>query len=223
MAEWGINNAYHILQIIDPSSETTTNDSDIVCMKGYNHADCIINIGAAAGTQAVTFDKMNSVGSAGTTAYAFTKYFVSGSKIYVTTWNGTTWTADETVTGATLSGTLEKFWGDSMTLFDVTTGVVAGETLTGGSSGATAVAVDANEYEDALVMRDAASNTFSIAATANQVYVVPISAVSLGDTYDCWELNLAAPSSGTIEESATAILYKSRYFGDPTQVSAIYD
>ncbi len=227
MAEYGINNAYHIHQIIDPSGETTTNDSDIICMKGYNHADCLINVGAAGtnatATQAVTFDKMDAVGSAGTTALAFTDYYVTGAKVYVTNWNGTAWTDDEQVTGNTFSASLEEFVGDYITCFDVTVGLVAAETLTGGTSGATVTAVNANEYEDAIVKRAAGSNTFAISGTDNIAYVVPIPAVLLLPDYNCWELNLAAPTSGTFEESATAILYRSRYMAGDTQVSAIYD
>ena len=219
---YGINGAYHIIQALAPINSTGAKAGDTICMKGYNHADTIINVGVAGGTQTVSFDKMTSVGSAGTTTLAFTDYFVTGSKIYVTNWNGTAWTDDETVTGDTLSGSLEKFWGDSMTLFEVTTGVVALETLTGGTSGATATAVDANEYEDVLVKRIAGSNTFTMTTTNNLMYIVPISAAMLGDGYDCFQCDLGAQGSGVVA-GITVVLYKSRFFGDPTKVSGIYD
>ena len=221
---YGINNAYHIVNILRPQTMSGALASDHVSMKGYNHADVIIEVGAhgSSETSVVGFDQMTLVGTAGTTTLPLTDYYVSGGKIFVTNWNGTAWSDDEQVTGATLSASLETFAGNYMTVFDMTTGVVAAETITGGTSGATAVAVNAYEYEDVMIKRVVGSNTFTISAVDNVTYVVPVAATSFTDGYDVFHVDLGSPS-GTILLSSTAILYKGRYMGANTPISAIYD
>ena len=219
---YGINNAYHIVQVLSPINSTGAKAGDIVCMKVYGHADVIINVGVSGGTQTVEFDRVNSVSSSGATTLEFTDYYVSGGKIFVTNWNGVAWSDDELVTGAALSASLESFAGNYMTVFDMTTGVVAAETITGGTSGATAIAVNANEYEDVLVKRIAASNTFTMAAVSDVMYVVPIAATMLGDGYDCFQCDLGAQGSGVLA-GITVILFKARFASGDTPISSIYD
>jgi len=222
---YGINNAYHIVNILRPQSQSGALASDHVSMKGYNHADVIHEIGAhgSSGTCAITLDQMSLVGTAGTTTLPLVDYYVSGGKIFVTNWNGTAWSDDEQVTGATLSASLETFAGNYMTVFDMTTGVVAAETITDGTSGATAVAVNAYEYEDIMVKRVAASNTFTASAVDNVTYVIPIAASSFTDGYDVFHVDLASPSASTILICTTVILYRGRYMGADIPISPIYD
>lgn len=222
---YGINNAYHIVNILRPQTQSGALASDHVSMRGYSHADVIYETGALgnSGTCALTLDQMTLVGTAGTTTLGFSHCYASGAKIYVTDWNGTTWTDDETVTGNTLSGSLEGFFGNYMLLFGVTVGTVADETLTGGTSNATAVAINANEYEDAMIKRDASSNSFTTSGVANETYVIPIDAASFTDGYDVFHLDCGAPSASTILMSATAVLYKPRYMSGVTEMSPIYD
>jgi len=223
---YGINNAYHIVNVVRPVSHTTVaRISDAVCMKGYHHADVIIEVGAhgSTGTTVIRLDQMSLVDTAGTTTLPIVDYYVSGGKIFVTNWNGTAWSGDELVTGATLSASLEEFCGNYMTVFDMITGVVAAETITGGTSGATAVAVNAYEYEDVMIKRVAASDTFTISITDNVTYVIPIAATSFTDGYDVFHVDVEACSTSTVLMSATAILYKGRYMGADTPISPIYD
>lgn len=222
---YGINNAYHIVNILRPQSQSGALVSDYVSMKGYDHADVIIEDGAhgGSGTSIITLDQMTLVGTAGTTTLPITNYYVSGGKIYIKNWNGVDWSDDEQVTGATLSASLETFAGNYMLVFDMTTGVVAEETLTGGTSNATAVAINADEYEDVMLKRVAGSDTFSTSGIDNLTYIIPIAASSFTTGYDVFHVDFASPSSSTILISSTAILYKARYMAGDTQTSPLYD
>jgi len=223
---YGVNGVSHYHAIYDSVDHDGAVASDMVSMKGYNRVDIVISVGVAGNTCAVTMDKDTSVGGSGTTTLAFEHYYVSGIKVPYKTWNGIAWTADETVTATGgLSASLEVDLGSHLLMYDWNgTTIVDGETMTGGSSGATGVIIGANEYEDTLIHRDVGSDTFTMSATNNLTYVIPVTAEMLGDGYDCFHVDFADPaSSGAVQMAVIAVFGGGRYKSYPTTVSGIYD
>ncbi len=221
---FGVNGVSHYHAIYDAVAHDGAVASDMVSMKGFDRVDIVISVGVAAGTCAVTMDKDTSVGGSGTTTLAFDHYYVSGIKVPYKSWNGLAWTADETVTATGgLSATLEKDIGSHLLMYDWNeTTIVDGETMTGGTSTATGVIIGANEYEDTLIHRDA-SDTFTMSATNNLTYVIPITAEMLGDGFDTFHVDFADPSSSTVLLAVIAVFGAGRYKSDPNTISVIYD
>ena len=221
---FGVIGVSHYHAIYDAVAHDGAVASDMVSMKGYDRVDIVISVGVAAGTCAVTMDKDTSVGGSGTTTLAFTDYYVSGIKVPYQTWNGTAWTADETVTATGgLSASLEVDLGSHLLMYDWNgTTIVDGELMTG-AAGATGRIIGAYEYEDTLIHRDAASDTFTMSATNNLTYVIPVTAEMLGDGYDCFHVDFADPSSTTVLMAVIAVFGAGRYKSYPTTISGIYD
>lgn len=219
-----INPEIHIVPAVTPIDLSGgAQAGDFVSMKNYDHCDAVIMIGATAGaTCAVTLDKAASV-AGGTTELEFTRYYSTGFRLDYTGASGS-FTVGETVTGAgSGSGVVYKDNGDHLICHTYNgTTFVDGETITGGTSGTTASANGIQKNEDILVPRTATSNTFTIPATANRTYVIPVDAAMLGDGYDCFQVDLGDAGSSQTDGVAMYVMSKPRYAGEIAE-TAIYD
>jgi len=228
-----INNDLHIVPALWPKGQTGAVSGDIISMKNYQHCDIRIAVGASpGGTVAVTLDKSAAVAAA-TAELAFTKFFSSGLKLNITGKSGaftadSDYTAGDTITGGTSNATavVYKDMGTYLLCHSHNgTAFTDAETITGGTSGATAT-VDGTLYDEDIMLprvtASATTYTFTIPAVADQVYVIPVGASDLGDGYNCLQLEMAAPSAGTVTYDATYILSGPRYAGTPMP-TAIYD
>jgi len=217
---------FTIVPALWPKGQTGAASGDIISMKNWKHCDIVIQVGASpGGTVAVTLDKSAAVSAASTTL-AFTRYLRTGFRVdHGGASNAAGFTAGETLTGGTSGGTgvVVKDYG-SFVLMHTSNGTAfsSGETITGGTSGYTATSTSASKNEDMLLDATASSNTFTIPAVANKTYVIPIDASDLGDGYDCLELEMAAPSAGTVTYGASYVLSGPRYGDEPAE-TAIYD
>jgi hypothetical protein len=196
---------------------------DFVSMKNYGHCDVVIMIGPTAGaTCAVTLDKATAV-AGGTTELEFTTYYSTGFRLDYDGASGP-FTVGETVTGGGGgTGVVVYDNGDHLIChtFNGTT-FVDDETITGGTSLNTASANGIQKNEDILVPRTASSNTFTIPATANRTYVIPIDDTMLGDGYDCLQVDLADAGSSQTDGVAFYVMSQPRYAGEIAE-TAIYD
>lgn len=196
---------------------------DFISMKNYGHCDVVIMIGPTAGaTVAVTLDKANAV-SGGTTTLSFTKYYSTGFRLDYDGASGS-FTVGETVTGAGGgTGVVVKDNGDYLIMHTYNgTTFVDNETITGGTSGTTASANGIQKNEDILVERTASSDTFTIPATANRTYVIPVDADMLGDGYDCFQVDLGDAGSSQTDGVAFYVMGEPRYNATIAE-TAIYD
>lgn len=216
----------HIVPAIWPVDlNTGANAGDYVSLKLYTH--CTVNIAcgtvAGGGTAVVTLKQATAVGGTGEKALAFTKYWMTGTKLKINTKTGT-FAVGETVTGTgTGAGVVYKDNGDHLLLYTVNgTAFVDAETVTGGTSGFTAKADGIGVDED-ILLPCTCSSTFTIPAVSNRKYVIEVEATSLDmdNEYDCMRVHIAQAGAGNIG-SADYILSGARYSGDPMP-SAIYD
>lgn len=218
-----INNKFTVVPAINPVDlNTGANAGDWISLKNYNHCTIVISIGTTTGTAAVTLDKGTAVDGTGSTTLSFSKQYQTGARWNYTGASGT-FTVGETVTGAAgASGVVYEDNGDHLLVYTTNaTAVVDAETLTGGTSGVTATANGTGVDEDILLPLAVSSDTFTIPAVSNKTYVIEVDAASLGDGYDCMQLDIAKASAGCIG-SAVYILSESRFIGTP-MLSAIYD
>jgi hypothetical protein len=150
-----INNTYHIIQGYQPVDLSGGPFSgDIISMKGYGHCDVLISIGAAAGTCVVSMDKSAAVAAA-TVELPFTRYYASGFRIDIT-------------------GASGRFAEDS--------GFTAGDTITGGTSGATAVVH--RDMGDHLLCHTWSGTAFTLAETITGTSLVTATTASLRKNED---------------------------------------
>jgi len=196
---------------------------DFVSMKNYEHCDVVIMIGATAGaTCAVTMDKAAAV-TGDTVTLAFTKYYSTGFRLDYSGANGS-FSVGETITGdGGGTGVVYQDNGDHLIMhtFNGTT-FVDGETITGGTSLKTAKASGIQKNEDILVPRTAESDTFTIPATANRTYVIPVDADMLGDGYDCFQVDLGDAAAAQTDGVAIYVMSGPKYNGEIPE-TAIYD
>jgi len=197
---------------------------DYVSMKNYKHCTINISIGVTTGTCAITLKQATAVAATGAKALAFTKYWMTGTKLKIKSATGT-FTVGETVTGAGgASGVVFKDNGDHLLMYTVNaTAFVDGETVTGGTSAFTAKADGIGIDEDILLPCTATSDTFTIPAVSNRKYVIEVDASSLDldNDYDCMCVYFADATAGCIG-GADYILSEPRYSGEPMP-TAIYD
>lgn len=188
------NNLIHTVPLLWADSQDGALVSDIISLKNYRQADVYIMVGAVIGKAgAVTMQKGVSVSSAGT-ALAFTRYLETG---FVLDYDGASDTVLESAGAAFTgagggAGVVYSDNGNRLVCYGYNgTTFVDNETITFTTSGRTAVANGIQKNEDILVPRTASSNTFNVNAAGYKIYCIPIQADSLGEGYDCIELNVA--------------------------------
>lgn len=196
---------------------------DFVSMKNYEHCDVVIQVGATAGGACiVTMDKAAAV-AGDTVTLAFTDYYSTGFRINYTG-RSAAFTVGETVTGTGAgTGVVYQDNGDHLIChtFNGTT-FVDEETLTGDISESTASANGIQINEDILVPRTATSDTFTIPATANRTYVIPVDADMLGTGYDCFQVDLGDAEESQTDGVAIYVMSMPRYNAEIPE-TAIYD
>jgi len=215
----------HLVPAVWPVDlNTGANSGDYVSMKNYNHLTIVIMCTTATGTAVVTLKQASAVAGTGEKALAFTKQWQTGAKWKFTAPTGR-FTVGETVTGAAgASGVVAESGADYILVYTVNgTAVVDGETLTGGTSGYTATANGAGTEEDILLEVAVTSDTFTIPAVANRMYVIEVDAntLDMDNEFDCVRLHIAQANAAKIG-SALYILSEARYTGEPMP-TAIYD
>lgn len=214
----------HVVPAIWPVDLSSgANSGDYISLKDYPVGGVLIQIGASAGTIAVTMKQAKNVAASGEKALSFTEMFMTGCRLNITNKTGT-FTVGETVTGAGgASGVVYADMGTYLLLYTVNeTAFVDGETVTGGTSGYTASADGIGIDEDVLLRVAVSSDTFTIPDRANRIYFIPFEAMMLdvdGD-FDCIRVHLAQ-ATGSVIGGAVYIL-------DPNQkgrpmLTAIYD
>jgi len=215
-----INADHVVVPLIWAYSHDGAIASDIINMKDYAQADIYLMIGAVTKAAAVTLEQGPSVSSA-TASLSFVNYFSTG---FILEYDGastiTPAAAGETVTGAGGGiGYVYKDFTNKLVCYAYNgTTFVDNEVLTF-SGGKTAVANGIQKYEDLMVPRVAASDTFNIAAVANKMYCIPVRSSMLTDGNTCVELNIA--DADTTLYAAWAVMSEPRYIGE-TPPSAIY-
>jgi len=213
---------YHVVPLLWAQSTDGALASDIISLKFYKQADLYLMMGGTVGqVAAVTLHKGTSVSSCGT-ACSFDRYYKTGHLLkYDGASVDTPAAAAETVTGegGGISYVYQDLGGKLVCYAFNGTTFVDNEVLTF-SGGKTAVADGIQYNEDILVPMTASSNTFNIEATANRIYMIPVSSDMLGDGYDTLELNIADANSSLY--AAWAVLYGARYMAEIPE-TAIYD
>jgi S-adenosylmethionine/arginine decarboxylase-like enzyme len=199
---------------------------DWVSMKNWGHCDIVIMIGETAGaTCAVTLDQATLVDGTGSKTLSFSTYYRTGFRLDYDGASGS-FTVGETVTGAGAgSGVVVEDNGDHLIMHTYNgTTFVDNEVLTGGTSGTTANANGVQKNEDILVEATASSDTFTIPATANRMYVIPVDAemLDVSGGFDCLQLDLADAGSSQTDGGALYVMSKPRYAAKVPQ-TAIYD
>lgn len=214
----------HVVPAIWPVDlNTGANAGDYISLKNYPVGGVLIQIGASAGTIAVTMKQATAVAGTGEKALSFDEMWMTGCRLNITGKTGT-FTVGETVTGAGgASGVVYEDRGTYLLLYTVNeTAFVDGETVTGGTSGYTASADGIGIDEDILLRCAVTSDTFTIPDRANRIYFIPFEAmmVDLDNGFDCIRVHLAQASGATIGGAV--------YILDPNQkgrpmLTAIYD
>jgi len=199
------------------------NAGDYVSLKDYPVGGVLIQIGASAGTIAVTMLQATAVAGTGEKTLSFTEMFMTGCKLKLTSKTGT-FTVGETLTGAGgASSVVYADCGTYLLLHTVNeTAFVDGETVTGGTSGYTGVADGIGIDEDILLSKAVTSDTFTIPDRANRMYFIPFEAMMLdvANDFDCIRVHLA--------QATGAVIGGAVYVLDPNQkgrpmLTAIYD
>ena len=214
----------HIVPAIWPCDlNTADNPGDYVSMKNYKHLTVFIFVKTMGATSAVTLKQAQNVAGTGEKALAFTQYLMTGSKWRFTGLSGA-FQVGETVTGAGgASGVVYEIGADYLLVYTVNaTAVVDAETLTGGTSGATATANGVGINEDILLPVTCAS-TFTIPAVVLRSYVIEVEAstLDLANGFDCVRVQVEDPGTAGLG-AAIYVLSEPRYAGIPME-TAIYD
>lgn len=215
----------HIVPAIWPCDlNTADNPGDYVSMKNYKHLTVYIFVKTMGATSAVTMKQATDVAGTGEKALSYTEYWMTGAKWRFTGRSATNFSVGETVTGAGgASGVVSEIGADYLLVYTVNaTAVVDGETLTGGTSGATATANGAGINED-ILLRTTCSDTFTIPAVVLRSYVIEIEASQLDTSngFDCVRVQVEDPGTAGLG-AAVYVLSEPRYKGVPME-TAIYD
>jgi len=217
----------------DAAANALVHAGDWVSLKNYNRCSVVLQIGdAAVSTRTLRLQQATSVAGAGAKALPFSAVWRTGARLYFdpATVAGTFQVGEE-VAGANGVAVIHSIHADHFVVHSVdeTAGAfVAGETVTGGTSGATADLTAAGFLvdEDILVRTEvAAGNTFVAPAVPNRTYVVEIAApmLDVNEGYDCILADISAVGGADdTARSVTYILSEPRYKQDPME-SAIYD
>jgi hypothetical protein len=215
----------HIVPAVWPVDlNTGDNPGDYVSLKNYKHLTVFIFVKTMGATSAVTMKQAKNVAGTGEKALSFVKYYMTGAKWKYNTLTVAEFAVGETVTGAGgASGVVAEVGADYLLVYTVNaTAVVDAEVLTGGTSGAKAVADGAGVNEDILLGLTCAS-TFTIPAVVLRSYVIEIEASMLDVEagFDCVRVQVEDPGAAALG-AAVYILSEPRYAGIPME-TAIYD
>lgn len=217
---------FHVVPAIWPVDfNTAVNPGDYVSMKGYNRCKVYIMMNTAGATAAVTMLQATAVAGTGAKSLGFDYAWRTGGKIKINTATGV-FTVGETITGGTGSGTAKVVEASrSEVTYHTMTGTafVTTETLTGGTSGYTAKADGVSYDTDILVKFTVTSDTFTIPAVTNKVYMIDITAAELDVTngFDCLSVYVADPGTAAVG-AAWYVLEEPTYAEDPMP-GAIFD
>ena len=191
---------------------TAANDGSYVCMKDYRSMEVHIYIGDIAGGAAVvTMEQATDIAATAEKALAFTKHFMTGYQIRIKAQTGTFQVA-EVVRDPTSTdtATVRKISRDHLIVTFLTGGTtwVAGETITGVTSTATATVVGTGEYEDMLVEMPAVVNTFTTIAATFKHYMIPIdsSMLDFANGFDCCHVKIAKAAGSETQGTAIYIM-----------------
>ena len=208
---------------IVPIPPQDSNDAIIascwVNMSQYKHATVLIAAGdTVGGTMAVTLDQAKDGAGTGTKTLAFTKYYSSGQKLLITGQSALEFTVGETVTGgsgSTCTAEVEVIASTYLLVRNLTNGTTwtDGETLTGGTSGATATVSGTGESEEKL-LEEECSSTFTIPAVTYKTYAIEIEDTDLdkANDFDHFQVDIADAGAAAYV-GGFIILSKPRYRG----------
>ena len=201
---------------------TGANAGDYISLKNALQVAIDISIGVTTGTAVVTVNQAKNVAASGVKTLAFTKYWMSGTKLKYTAPTGA-FTVGETVTGGGgASGVVYKDTGSALYLYTVNaTAFVDTETITGGTSGVTASA-DGIGIDEDVMLPCTCSSTFTIPAVSNRKYWIEIdpSSLDVANGFDCIMVNIAQANAGCI--GGADYIIEPKYIGLPME-SAIYN
>jgi len=192
--------------------------SAYIHMADYGHATVLISVGDTIGaTFTVTFTQATSAAAAGEQALAYTKAWASGQVLKIDGVSGT-FTVGETVT-ATLTAEVYEVGPDFLVVRNLTGGTTWTDnaTLTGGTSGATALVNGTGEQEDIMVpLYTAPSSTITIPTVTFKNYLFEIDAENMdaADDYDWFQVVLSDPGGATLA-SGLVILTNPRHRNMP--------
>lgn len=191
----------HVLAIGPEDLTTGANTGLYVSMKDCDFCLVLCSTGDIAGNAAaITLTQAQDLAGTGAKALAYTKYYAPGQKLVIGTIVGT-FVAAETVTGGSNTAYVIKASSDHIivSLLTGTTTWTNGGTLTGGTSGATAVITGTGQDEDILVEKTAAS-TFNSLAIVFKSWMIPVDSSMLDVTngFDCFKVNWAQAGGSTL-------------------------
>lgn len=205
---------FPIVQLIGPEDLSEGAAASIwVSMANCNHGLIIISVGDLAGAaSAITLDQATDNSGTGSKTLGYDYIYQSGQKLKFTGRSATNFTVGETVTGDTSNneGYLVKISSDAMWVVVTTAGSGTGttwtdaETLTGGTSGATATMSGTGQDEDNLLRMAVTSDTYDIDTLTFKLYVIPIDHTMLDadNDYDHFQLDMADADSSETQVSA---------------------
>lgn len=206
-----------IVQLIGPEDLSEGASSSIwVSMADVHYGMIVISVGDFAGADsAVTLDQATDNSGTGTKTLGFDFMFRSGQKLLFDGRSAANFQVDEDVTGGSSSNvmTITHVSSDHLYGYVITAGSGTGttwtdnETLTGGTSGATATMNGTGTDEDILVRVDVGSDTFTIDTVTFKQYVIMIDHTMLDadNDFNHFQLDLADAASSETQASAIFI------------------
>jgi len=180
-------------------------DSEYVSLANYSHATVYVMVGdTAGGTFAVTLNEATAAAGTGEQTLTYTNARSTGQKLIIGATTGT-YQVGESITGSGSSLTAEiyKITSDYLIVRCLTGGTTwtDGETLTGGTSGATSVISGTGQDEDILIpFYTAPSSTITVPAVTFKTYAIEVDADSLtvADGYDHFQVAITDPGAAVI-------------------------
>ena len=215
------NAAYIPIQAHDFNG--AADDSIIVSMKNYGHATVIVGFGESAGaSMAVTLRQAQDTAGTGDKALTFTNMRSTGQKLYFTGRSAVNFVVGETLTQTSGNSNTAEIYAvsdDYLLVRCLTNGTTwgNGNTITGGTSGATAAMNGTGQDEDMLLeIYTAPSSTFTVPTETFKTYAVEVDADSLdiANGFDHLQVACANPGTAAIG-SGCIILTQPRHRGVP--------
>lgn len=206
---------FPIVQLIGPEDLSEgASASAWVSMENCDHGIIVISVGDHAGAaSSVTLDQATDSSGTGTKTLGFDYMYMSGQRLKFISRSATNFSVGEDVTGGTGSNvmTVTHVSNDQLTGYIKTAGSgtgttwTDGETLTGGTSGATATADGTGTDEDILVEVAVTSDTFDIDTLTFKNYVIPVDNTMLDADNDFSHFQLDMADASSTETQASAI------------------
>ena len=195
--------------------------SNWISMANHPKAAVVVMAGETAGnTFTITLDQATDNAGTATKTLAYSNAASTGQRFLIGNVTGT-YSVGETITGSGSSNTAEVYQvGSGYILARCLTGGTTwtnGETLTGGTSGATSVLSGTGQDEDILLpLATDPSSTITVPAVTFKTYIINIDAASLDVTngFDHFQVDLSNPG-GSVIGAGLIILYGSRDRGVP--------